>query len=61
MFNLAKDGAVRQETHCVRDAQKNEINEKEESGFACERASGWLTVAKISVKDIFPSLSSMYR
>ena len=55
MFNLAKDGAVQRETHCVRDAQKNEINEKEESGFACERASGWLTVAKISVKDIFRS------
>jgi len=33
MFNLAKDGAVQQETHCVRDAQKNEINEKEESGL----------------------------
>lgn len=55
MFNLAKDGAVQQETHCVRDAQKNEINEKRREWFACERASGWLTVAKISVKDIFRS------
>lgn len=31
---------------------KDQVMEKKESGFVCDRASGWFTVAKISIKDL---------
>lgn len=49
-FNWRKEVWFNETVAC--DARKSEIIEKDESGFSCDRAGGWFTVAKISIKDL---------